>query len=143
MLAAETAADKTVSGYVAGERITLSTTPTGTDYVWSSTAPSGSSVTRSALSGSSGASVTFAPDVGGTYLVTCVVDSTTTYVIRITCQAAAIAEPVEAVRFSPRTDASIPAPAAGVTMYYSSTKSALVIKTPAGTIYTVDLTVAP
>ncbi len=143
MLGAETAADKSVSNYVAGERITLSTTPTGTDYVWSIAQPSGSSRARSALSAETGASVTFAPDVGGTYLVTCVVDSTTTYVIRITCQAAAIAEPVEAVRFSPRTDASIPAPAAGVTMYYSSTQSALVVKTAAGTVYTVNLTAVP
>ena len=58
----------------------------------------------------------------------------------MTAQAAAIAEPVEAVRFSPRTDASIPAPAAGVTMYYSSDQDALVVKDPSDDVFTVDVT---
>jgi hypothetical protein len=143
MLGAETAADKSVSNYVAGERITLSTTPTGTAYAWSLAAPTSSSVARSALSAETGASVTFVPDVGGTFMVTCVVDSTTTYVIRMTAQSAAIAEPVEAIRFSPRTDASIPAPAAGVAMYYSSDQDALCVKDPDGDVSTVDLTAVP
>lgn len=140
MLGAETSADKSVSGYVAGERITLSTTPTGTDYAWSIAQPSSSSTARSALSAETGASVTFTPDVGGTFMVTCIVDSTTTYVIRMTVQAATVSEPVEALRLSPRTDASVPAPAAGVTLYYSSTQGALCIKTTADAVFRVDLT---
>jgi hypothetical protein len=143
MVGAETAADKVVSGYVAGERVALSVTPTGTTYAWAIAQPSASSRARSALSSETGASVTFVPDVGGSYAITCLVDGVTTYVLRLTCQAAAVAEPVEAVRFSPRSDASIPAPAAGVAMYYSSDQDALCVKDPAGDVFTVDLTAVP
>lgn len=143
MSAGDTSVDKVASGYVAGERVALSVTPAGTNYQWSSAAPGGSSLARSALSADTGAAVTFAPDVAGTYLVGCIVDGVTTYVIRLTVQAAAVAEPVEAVRFSPRSDASIPAPAAGITMYYSSDQDALCVKAPDDSISTVDLTAVP
>lgn len=139
MASGDTSADKTASGYVAGERITLTVTPSGTNYEWSQARPSGSSA-RAQLSGATGASVTFAPDVGGTYVVTCIVDGSTTYVIRITCQSPTISEPVEAVRLSPRTDASVPAPAAGRTLYYSSDQGKLVTKDSAGTVRTINET---
>ncbi|UOF77314.1 ubiquinol oxidase subunit [Caudoviricetes sp.] len=134
-----TSADKTSSNWVAGERITLATSPTGSVYSWAIAPPSASSRARSALSAGSGASVTFTPDVGGTYLITCDVDGTQ-YALRLTVQAAAVAEPVEAVRFSPRSDASIPAPAAGLTMYYSSDRNTLCVKASDDSVSTVDLT---
>lgn len=134
LLSGATSADKTSSGWVAGERVTLATTPTGTDYAWAIAQPSASSRSRSALSAETGASVMFTPDVGGTYAITCIVDSTTTYVLRLTCQAASISEPVEAIRFSPRTDASIPAPAAGWSVYFSSTLGTWVAKDPSDRI---------
>lgn len=143
MVAGDTSADKVVSNYVAGERILLTVAPTGTTYAWSSSAPSSSSAARSALSADSGASVFFTPDVGGTYLITCTVDGATVYVIRITVQAAAVAEPVEAVRYSPRADSTVPAPAAGRAMYFSSDQNAMVTKDPSGTIRTLDETVVP
>jgi len=139
MVGGDTSADKVSTGYVAGERVSLSVTPTGTTYQWASAAPSGSSSARSALSDDGGASVTLTPDVAGAYLVTCIVDGSTVYVIRLTAQAAAVAEPVEAVRFSPRADETIPAPAAGFTMYYSSTHGALVVKDPANVIKPITL----
>lgn len=139
MLSGDTTADNVVSGYVAGERVTLSVTPSGTDYAWSIAIPSSASASRSALSDDTAVSTTFTPNVGGTYTITCIVDSTT-YVLRLTAQAAAVAEPVEAVRFSPRTDNSIPAPATGVSMYYSSDQDALCIKDAAGDVFTVDIT---
>jgi hypothetical protein len=143
MSAGDTSADKVATGYIAGERVSLSVAPAGTTYAWSSAAPSISSVARSALSADTGAAITFTPDVAGTYVIGCIVDGVTTYVIRLTVQAAAVAEPVEAVRYSPRSDATIPAPAAGLTMYYSSDQSALVVKAPNGSISTVNLTAVP
>jgi hypothetical protein len=143
MTTGETSADNVVSGYVAQERITLGVTPAGTTFAWSVAQPSSSSRARSALSSGSGANPTITPDVGGTYTITCLVDGSITYVLRLTVQAAAVAEPVEAVRFSPRTDASIPAPAAGITMYYSSDQDALCVKAPDDSVSTVDLTAVP
>jgi hypothetical protein len=143
LLSGDTSADKVSSTWVTGERITLGVTPSGTTYQWGQAAPSGSRLARSALSSDIGASVTFTPDVGGTWTITCLVDGVTTYSLRLVVAAAAIAEPVEAVRFSPRADSTIPAPAAGRTMYFSSDQNALVTKDPSGVIRTVDETAVP
>lgn len=131
--------DNTASNYVTGERVTLGTTPSGSSFQWDLSAPSGSSIARSALDNDTDAAPTFVPDVGGTYTITCLVDGVTTYALRITVQSVSISEPVEAVRFSPRADTTIPAPAAGVTMYYSSTHSALVVKDAANVVKPVTL----
>ena len=131
--------DNTASGFVAGERVTLGTSPSGTSYQWGMAAPTAPSVARSRLSTETAAAPTFVPDVGGTYALSCVVDGTS-YALRITVQSPTIAEPVEAVRFSPRTDSSVPAPAAGVTMYFSSDQDALCVKDSSGDVSTVDLT---
>lgn len=129
MVSGDTSADNTFSGYVTGERITLSTTPTGTVYSWGQSIPSASATARSGLSSTTAAAPTFTPDVAGTYVITVDVDGTD-YVLRITVQSAAIAEPIEATRYSPRADTTIPAPAAGVSLYYSSTHDGLAIKDP-------------
>lgn len=139
MSAGDTSADNVVTNFVAGERITLSTTPTGSAYAWTISAPSGSSAARAALYGDTEASPFFTPDVGGTFLVTCSCDGTN-YVLRITTQAAAVSEPAEALRFSPRSDTTIPAPAAGVALYYSSDQNALCVKDASGAVFTVNLT---
>ena len=133
-------ADNTASGYVTGERITLGTTPAASSsYQWGQAAPSASALARSAVDNDTAAAPTFVPDVAGTYVVTCLVDGATTYTLRLTVQSVSIAEPVEAVRFSPRADTTIPAPAAGVTMYYSSTHSALVVKDSSNVVKPVTL----
>lgn len=134
MLGAETAADKATSGYITLETITCSTTPTGTNYVWSQTKPAGSTV-RSDLSASTGASVTFTPDIEGQYLVTCVVDSTTTYVIRMAAVNISAVSTVGTIRLLPLADSQVPTPATGRTVYYSSTQNAVVEKRPDGTVH--------
>lgn len=139
MLAAETAADKSVSGYLTNEQITLSTTPTGSNYVWLQTKPNGSTV-RSSLSASTGASIVFSPDIEGTYLVTCIVDSTTTYVIRMAAVNVGAVSALGALSFAPLADAQVPTPATGVTVYYSSTAGALVHKDSAGVVSVIDVT---
>lgn len=131
--------DNTASGYVTGERVALGVAPSGSSYAWDIAAPSASSLARSALDEGDVATPNFTPDVGGTYTITCLVSGTTTYVLRLTVQSVSIAEPVEAVRFSPRVDTTVPAPAVGVTMYYSSTHSALVVKDATGVVKPVTL----
>jgi hypothetical protein len=107
------------------------------------TQPAASSRARSALSAETGATVTFTPDVAGYYVLTATVDSVTAYILRIAVTSTAISQLVEAIRFSPKTDSSVPAPALGLTMYYSSDQDALCVKDPDDAVSTVDLTVVP
>lgn len=138
MTAGDTAADNTHAGYIVNEQITLSTTPTGTTYVWSLSKPSGAT-SRSDLSDSTSASVVFVPDFAGTWTVTCIVDGTTTYVLRLTATAVAITSVANAHRFSPVTDNAIPSPATGLTLYCSSDASnKMRLKNPSGTVLSLD-----
>lgn len=132
-------ADASASGYLTSERIVLTTNPTGTNYVWASSAPSNSSLARSSLSGETGSSVTFTPDVAGYYTITCTVDGVTSYVLRISVTATGVSQLVECIRFSPKTDASVPVPAVGMTLYFSSDQDAMVFKDPAGDIFPVEI----
>ena len=138
----DTAADKSISGLVVGERATLSTTPTGTVYSWSLAIPSASAAARSALDDDDAARPKFTPDAAGTYTITCTVDGTS-YSLRATVASVTIAESAQAIRFSPIADTTIPTPSQGVTVYYSSTQSSLAFKDDAGDVYTIDATVAP
>ena len=140
MVSGDTATSKTLGGFVSSEQVSLSTTPTGTNYAWTLSIPSDSSSSRSGLSASTGASVTFTPDVDGTYVVGCTVDSTTVYTLVMTVTAATVASTTGGMHFLPRTDASVPTPATGVTLYYSSDQSALATKDSAGAVSTVNLT---
>jgi hypothetical protein len=134
-----TSADATSTGYVTGERVVLTTTPTGTDYAWAISLPSGSSPVRARLSSATAAAPTFTPDIGGTYTIVCTVDGSTTYVLRITVTAIALSVPTEVLRLAPVADASVPAPAVGLALYYSATQSALCVKNAAGAVFPVDL----
>lgn len=142
MTAGETAVTKAVTGYVEDEEITLSVSPTGTDYVWSITKPSGSTA-RSDLSSDTGASVTFTPEADGYWMATCVVDSTTTYRIRIAVSAISQTTTIGAHRFSPIADASVPTPVLGATTYYSSDAGTMVEKRTDGTVRAPTTIAAP
>jgi hypothetical protein len=134
MVSGDTSADNALSGWVTGEQVSLSVTPTGTTYQWSCAIPSASAPARSALDDATSATPKFFPDVAGYYTVSCIVDSTTTYVLRMSVVQSAIADPVQGERFSPVTDAQIQAPPLGGTLYYSSDQGAFVIKWPDGSI---------
>jgi hypothetical protein len=140
MVSGDTSLDNSVTGYVIGEQITLTAYPTGTDYVWSQSLPSGSAVARSGMSSTTSTGPTFTPDASGTYTVTCNVDGTT-YTIRIAVVAISTAETLQTFRFLPVTDASVPTPSQGCTLYYSSTQDALCVKLTDANIYTIDTTV--
>lgn len=138
MVSGDTSVDNTRAGYVVGEQITLSVTPTGSTYVWGLSRPEGAT-SRSDLSDKTDVSPVFVPDFPGVWLVTCVVDSTTTYVIRLTATAIAITSVANAHRFSPTTNNSIPAPATGLTLYCSSDASnQFRVKNTSGTVLSLD-----
>jgi DNA-binding transcriptional regulator YdaS (Cro superfamily) len=135
MLAAATSADNSVAGRVTGELITLTVSPTGTDYEWDLNTPSASAKARSALSASTGSSVTFTPDVGGIFTALVTVDSVTQYVLRIGVTSTALSQLAEAVRQTPKADATVPAPAVGLTHYFSDTLSQWAAKDPSDIVW--------
>jgi len=139
MVAADTAADKNFAGYLSAESIALSITPAGAAIVWSLAKPAGSTA-RSDLGSVTGLANSFTPDVAGYYVIEAVVDSTTTYILRVNVTQAAITTSLEAVRFSPKTDAGVAAPALGVAMFYSSTATPnrMRVKDSAGAVRDID-----
>jgi len=139
MVAGDTAASNVRTGYVAAEQITLSTTPTGSTYVWGQAIPAGSAPVKSALSSTTDASPVFRPDVAGEYVVTCVVNGSTTYVIRLSVVSLVAAASVTAFHLLPIADASVPTPATGKTLYLNDA-GLLRLKLSNGTYQTVTVT---
>ncbi len=142
MTSGATSADVIVTGYLRNERVTLGVTPAGSSYVWALGLPSGSSSARAKLTETTATTPAFTPDIGGTYTITCQVSGGTTYTMRLTALDSAVSEPAEALRFTPRADAQIATPAAGVAVYFSSTQSCLCLKTSTGTVRKFTTTAA-
>lgn len=130
-------ADNTQSGYVAGEKITLSTSPTGTLYSWGLSIPTGSTVARAGLDNTTTASPVFIPDVGGYYVITCTVDNSTSYVLRLNVADRVSVVASGAVTYAPIANASIPAPVLGATLYYSADGNQLSFKLPNNSVAAV------
>lgn len=139
MGAGDTAVDKRISGFVTNEQITFSTTPTGTAYVWGLTKPADATV-RSDLSASTGASITMTPDANGYYMVTCTVDSTTVYTIRMAVADVTPAYVTGASNYTPRDDTTIPTPATGLTLFVDEADGELKTKDSSGTVATITRT---
>lgn len=140
MVSGDTSASDVETGYVAGEQITLSTSPAGSAYSWGIAIPAGASAAATALSSTTAASPTFTPEQGisGEYVITCTVDSSTSYVIRLTVVSAAPRTVTGGIRMLPRTAASITAPSTGEVEFYDSTLSRRRAKNSAGTIRDID-----
>jgi len=132
MVSGDTAADNTASGYLTKERISLSVTG-GSTFVWSLSKPSASG-SAVALQTPTAATSGFAPDADGYYVVTCLVDGTTLYVLRLAIADVSPVATMTALRFIPVANATVPAPAAGATLFYSIEEDALAQKLPNGTV---------
>jgi len=132
MTSGETSSDKTVTGYVTREQITLTAYPAGTTYVWSLAKPTASGSTCQ-LSATTGTSVTVTPDVEGYYVVSANVDGTA-YVLRAGVAAISNTSTISAIRFLPLTNAQVPTPSTAETGYWSSTLGALSLKDSTGTV---------
>lgn len=133
----DTAADKTVTGYLINEAIALSTFPAGTAWLWGIAKPSGATV-RSNLNATSVAAPAFVPDAEGWWTITCTVDSTTTYVIRISVLALTQTTIAQAWRTSPVADATVPDPPAGEALFFSKDVGRWRAKDSSGTVRDVD-----
>lgn len=133
--------DVSVAGYITGDQVVLTTSPTGTDYLWSLASPSGSNAARLRFAGSDTATASFTPDVPGIYAVAVVVDGTT-YMLRLSVTQLAQSTVLEALRLTPVADSQIAAPAVGHALYFSSTQNTLALKDASGTVFKVNLTAA-
>jgi hypothetical protein len=133
MVAGDTSVDKAVSGYLTRETIALTLTGSPTSARWSLAKPTTSgSITR--LSETDELSTSFSPDVEGYYTVTCVIDDTTSYVLRVAVAQIAAVSTLTTVRLMPLADAQVPAPATGQTLFFSSDVESLVAKDSTGTV---------
>lgn len=143
MTSGDTAADKTVSGYLAKEKITLTTSPTGSSYAWTAAKPSDSGAACK-FNDDDAASVEITPDVDGSYVFTCAVDATTTYVIRCDVADVGSVSTLTAFRLQSVSAGLIPSPATGKTVFVDSSNSdALSQKSSAGTVTTLDRSYLP
>jgi hypothetical protein len=138
---AASGADVSDSGYITGETVALTTSPTGTNYLWSLAAPSGSNAARLRFAGEDTATASFTPDVAGIYAVAVVVDGTT-YMLRLSVTQLAASTVLEALRLTPVADSQIAAPAVGHALYFSSTQNTLALKDSSGNVFKVNLTAA-
>ncbi len=137
MLSGDTAVDKIVSGYITNERIALTVTPTGSSYVWSIAKPSGATL-RSDLSAVNVAGPSFVPEVHGIWTISVVIDSTTTYVIRIAVAAITQTTISQAFRCSPVADDTVPAPPVGEALFFSADALRWRTKNSAGVVRDLD-----
>lgn len=133
MLDGDTAIDKEIGGFIDDELVTLTTSPTGSVYTWALSKPE-TSTARANLSATSGATVTFTPDVEGVYHISATVDANA-YQMRLTAIAQTQANVTQTIRFQNTTDASIPTPLnGGVTLFNSDQFEGLSFKLDDGTI---------
>lgn len=142
MTSGDTAADKNQAGYVAGEQVTLSVVHGSTPaaYQWGVALPSGATSTRVAISDATAASPTFTPqtNVDGYYVITCVVDNTTSYVLRLAVVRSTYTTLSGALRMLPKTAASVPAPPTGYTYFVDSDTGLRSRKDSSGNVVVVD-----
>lgn len=134
MGAGDTSADNSVTGFVTREQIALTVTGTPSVVAWNLARPSAS---VAALSDFDDVSISFTPDVEGFYVITCVLDGTTSYVLRVSVTQVAHITTLSAVRFMPIPSASVPVPATGRTLFCSVEEDGLAVKLPDGTVEAV------
>jgi len=130
--------DGTEPGFIENEAVTLSTLPSGTTYEWGLAKPQGAT-SRSDLTATTGTGIQFIPDVAGTWTITCTVDGSTAYTLRITVLQVAVTTWAHAYRLPLIADASVPAPATGATMYLSEERVSVALKVPSGVVYSLEL----
>lgn len=136
MVSGDTDIDKAVEGYLARERITLTVTGSPDAVLWGLSKPN-SSGSVSGIDAPTDPTCTFSPDVEGYYVVTCLVDGETLYILRIAVVQVTSISTVGAFRLAPVAEVSVPAPASGATVFYSLDRHAVVAKASDGSITTL------
>lgn len=133
LAAGDTVVDNSVSGYVSKEQISLGLTGTPTTALWSISKPntSGSSCQ---IDDDTSLRPKFSPNAEGIYVISCLVDGITTYVLRIYVVSVAVTTSISAIHFLPCSNAQIPTPRSGVTQFFSSDSGVMSQKLTDGTV---------
>lgn len=129
----DTSVDNSTFGYVTKEQISLGLTGSPTTALWSLSKPSNSGA-ACLIDNSTSLSPLFSPDVEGTYVITCVVDSSITYVLRIDIVNVSVVSVISAIHILPCQNSQIPVPRSGVTIFFSSDSDGLAIKLSDGSV---------
>lgn len=138
LVAGDTSVDASDSGYLTRERIVLGVTGAPTTTVWGLAKPTASAASC-ALDSTTSTAPTFTPDVEGYYVVTCVVDGSTSYALRLAVASVANVSTLTALRFLPIANASVPAPATGRTLFCSVEENGLAVKLPDNSVLGVEV----
>lgn len=134
MVSGDTTPDNAVTGYVTQDEISLSVTGTPSSTVWALAKPAAETAACQ-LSSATDPNPKFTATAEGYFTVTCVVDGTTTYVIRIAVARVGAVSTLTAVRLVPILNASVPTPATGRTVFSSIDLADLAQKLPDGLTY--------
>lgn len=131
--AGDTISDNTVSGFVSKEQISLGITGSPIDALWSISKPSTSS-SACKLDDVTSLRPKFSPDVDGVFVVSCLVDGSTTYILRFAITNTAVTSAISAIHFLPCLNSQIPTPSSGVTVFFSSDSGVMSQKLTNGTV---------
>ncbi len=129
----DTSADNTTSGYVSKEQISLGLTGSPVTALWSLSKPNASG-SSCQLDDETSLTPKFSPNVEGMYVVSCLVDGSTTYILRISAVDTTITSAISAIHFLPCLNSQIPTPRSGRTVFFSSDSGAMSQKLPDGTV---------
>lgn len=132
--------DDVKAGYLDQESITLTLSETGSTYLWSLASPVDSEQ-QGVIRGETTATAQFVPDVAGYYVVTCLLDGVSTFILRISVTSSVVETVREALRLQPKEDDQVAAPAVGLVVYCSSTQgNVLCVKDSSNVVYIVSVT---
>lgn len=131
--ASETLPDNSISDFVSKEQISLGLSGSPTTALWSLSKPSRSG-SATGFDDDTSLRPKFSPDVDGVYVISCLVDGATTYVLRISVLQTSIVNTISCLHFLPCANSQIPTPNSGVNLFYSSDSDSLSIKLSNGTV---------
>lgn len=138
LAADDTTEDNTVTGFVTKEQIVFGVTGTPASVLWSISKPSASG-SACDLDTRTGLTPVLTPDVADYYTIHCLVDGTTSYILRMAIVSTANASTISALRWLPMSNAQIPAPPTGATQFYSTDLDAMAFKYPDDSVEEIAL----
>ena len=127
----------TASGFLTKEQISFGLTGSPMSAIWSLSKPSTSGSACSII-GASSLNPVLTPDTEGVYVVSCLVDGSTTYVLTLSIVASSSVSTISALHLLPADPVQIPTPRSGATVFFNLLTSEIAAKYPDGNI--VNLT---
>ncbi len=137
LLSGETIPDNTTTNFLVKEQISLGISPSPQTVLWSISKPYLSNTTAY-ISDNTSYNPVFTPDKDGIYTVSCLVDSTTTYVLRINVLNVSEVTRLSSLHLMPCSSAQIVPPNSGGVLFWSSDTDSLSIKYPNNSVEEVQ-----